>query len=382
MAPSRRRPTPARGAGRPGHGRARLPASAERRPAVSAAPSPAQALLADLHARRLVRASVLLLARRAQRSPGAASRLRAAPRRASSLRGARRAVAHLRRRGLDPALRHRPRPVRHRASSPRRSRAPPAPPSAADRAARALPHLHPAHSVLRDRVRLAVPPGAPTPAPASTSRATIRTWMLINRLTTAAAGPGLARTSCASCGRPATRCSRSRGRRVRARPLRRWTAAVPNRLAGEIVDVAERSRRRSWSGLLRSTRPLLRRRRPGRFRATWPRSAGSSCCATATRARWSGFSTQRTMDVVVGGRPVRALFSGDTVIDPALLGRAGAGARFCRLIGAPARRVPERPAALLVPHLQGPPDVSLPAHVLPRVLAAPRPRRRRPSRPS
>ena len=46
-----------------------------------------------------------------------------------------------------------------------------------------------------------------------------------------------------------------------------------------------------------------------------------------------GFSTQRTMEVSVGGRTVRALFSGDTVIDPAYWGEQTLVRAFCRLIG-------------------------------------------------
>ena len=46
-----------------------------------------------------------------------------------------------------------------------------------------------------------------------------------------------------------------------------------------------------------------------------------------------GFSTQRTMDVAVHGRPLRALFSGDTVIDPAYWGEQTLVRTFCRLVG-------------------------------------------------
>lgn len=45
-----------------------------------------------------------------------------------------------------------------------------------------------------------------------------------------------------------------------------------------------------------------------------------------------GFSTQRTLDATVQGRPVRALFSGDTVIDPAYWGEQALVRAFCRLI--------------------------------------------------
>jgi hypothetical protein len=53
-----------------------------------------------------------------------------------------------------------------------------------------------------------------------------------------------------------------------------------------------------------------------------------------------GFSTQRTLEAVVQGRPVRVLFSGDTVIDPAYWGEQALVRAFCRLIG----RLQARPA--------------------------------------
>jgi hypothetical protein len=46
-----------------------------------------------------------------------------------------------------------------------------------------------------------------------------------------------------------------------------------------------------------------------------------------------GFSTQRITDVVVGGRPVRALFSGDTIIDPGYWGEQALVQTFCVLVG-------------------------------------------------
>jgi hypothetical protein len=46
-----------------------------------------------------------------------------------------------------------------------------------------------------------------------------------------------------------------------------------------------------------------------------------------------GFSTQRTMETVVQGVTLRALFSGDTVIDPAYWGEQALVRSFCRLIG-------------------------------------------------
>jgi hypothetical protein len=46
-----------------------------------------------------------------------------------------------------------------------------------------------------------------------------------------------------------------------------------------------------------------------------------------------GFSTQRTLDAEVHGRPVRALFSGDTVIDPDHWGEQTLARAWCRLAG-------------------------------------------------
>ncbi|HEV8254234.1 MAG TPA: hypothetical protein VGQ78_05730 [Vicinamibacteria bacterium] len=46
-----------------------------------------------------------------------------------------------------------------------------------------------------------------------------------------------------------------------------------------------------------------------------------------------GFSTQRILDASVQGRRVRALFSGDTVIDPAYWGEQALVRAFCQLIG-------------------------------------------------
>jgi hypothetical protein len=46
-----------------------------------------------------------------------------------------------------------------------------------------------------------------------------------------------------------------------------------------------------------------------------------------------GFSTQRTLTAVVQGVRLRALFSGDTVIDPAFWGEQVLVRTFCRLVG-------------------------------------------------
>ena len=46
-----------------------------------------------------------------------------------------------------------------------------------------------------------------------------------------------------------------------------------------------------------------------------------------------GFSTQRTVEAIVQGRAIQALFSGDTVIDPECWGEQVLVRAFCRLIG-------------------------------------------------
>jgi hypothetical protein len=46
-----------------------------------------------------------------------------------------------------------------------------------------------------------------------------------------------------------------------------------------------------------------------------------------------GFSTQRTLDVCVGGRAVRALFSGDTIVHPDFWGEQALVRAWCRLAG-------------------------------------------------
>lgn len=56
-----------------------------------------------------------------------------------------------------------------------------------------------------------------------------------------------------------------------------------------------------------------------------------------------GFSTQRTLDVVAAGRPVRALFSGDTVVHPDYWGEQALVRAWCRLAGRVKARTPDRP---------------------------------------
>ena len=46
-----------------------------------------------------------------------------------------------------------------------------------------------------------------------------------------------------------------------------------------------------------------------------------------------GFSTQKVMHVTVDGLPVRAIFSGDTIIDPGHWGEQELGRAWCRYVG-------------------------------------------------
>jgi hypothetical protein len=72
---------------------------------------------------------------------------------------------------------------------------------------------------------------------------------------------------------------------------------------------------------------------PGRFRRDLAEKRWVILLREADAGRVVGFSTQRTLDATVGGRRVRALFSGDTVIDPAYWGEQALVRAFCRLIG-------------------------------------------------
>jgi hypothetical protein len=56
-----------------------------------------------------------------------------------------------------------------------------------------------------------------------------------------------------------------------------------------------------------------------------------------------GFSTQKRMDVMVNGRPVRALFSGDTLIAPGYWGEQALVRAWCRLAGRLKAQTPDRP---------------------------------------
>src|SRR5882762_5089180 len=56
-----------------------------------------------------------------------------------------------------------------------------------------------------------------------------------------------------------------------------------------------------------------------------------------------GFSTQKVMHVTVDGLPVRAIFSGDTIIDPGHWGEQELGRAWCRYVGQVRAADPEIP---------------------------------------
>jgi hypothetical protein len=107
---------------------------------------------------------------------------------------------------------------------------------------------------------------------------------------------------------------------------------MPSRLVGEIVDRPEVSpaladrllalQDRCYDGV-----------DPERFRADLAEKQWVILLRDGEGGAVVGFSTQRTLEVAVAGRPVRALFSGDTVIDPAYWGEQALVRAFCRLIG-------------------------------------------------
>ena len=83
----------------------------------------------------------------------------------------------------------------------------------------------------------------------------------------------------------------------------------------------------------------------------------------------AGFSTLAVIETEIGGVNLRAIYSGDTIIDQAHWGTqalAFTWITFCRTVKAEA---PER-SALLVPDRQGPSHLSLPLGILRRVLSA------------
>jgi hypothetical protein len=56
-----------------------------------------------------------------------------------------------------------------------------------------------------------------------------------------------------------------------------------------------------------------------------------------------GFSTQKVMRVTIDGLPVRAIFSGDTIIDPCHWGEQELGRAWCRYVGQVRAADPETP---------------------------------------
>jgi hypothetical protein len=107
---------------------------------------------------------------------------------------------------------------------------------------------------------------------------------------------------------------------------------MPSRLRGEIVD-------RAAVGPELAGRLLALQEKcydgvdPRRFRADLDEKHWVILLRDGPQGDVVGFSTQRTLEVTAAGRPVRALFSGDTVIDPAYWGEQALVRAFCRLIG-------------------------------------------------
>jgi hypothetical protein len=56
-----------------------------------------------------------------------------------------------------------------------------------------------------------------------------------------------------------------------------------------------------------------------------------------------GFSTQKVMQIAVDGLPVRAIFSGDTIIDPNHWGEQELGRAWCRYVGQVRAAEPDTP---------------------------------------
>lgn len=72
---------------------------------------------------------------------------------------------------------------------------------------------------------------------------------------------------------------------------------------------------------------------PVRFRADLEEKHWAIVLRDVESRRVAGFSTQMVMDVEVDGRPVRALFSGDTIIHPDYWGSQKLVRAWCRLAG-------------------------------------------------
>jgi hypothetical protein len=107
---------------------------------------------------------------------------------------------------------------------------------------------------------------------------------------------------------------------------------VPSRLQGEIVAVEALG-----EGLVERMYRVYERCYDGgdplRFRRDLSEKRWVILLRDLDRDTVAGFSTQRVADLAVGGRPVRALFSGDTIIDPGYWGEQALVQTFCVLVG-------------------------------------------------
>lgn len=107
---------------------------------------------------------------------------------------------------------------------------------------------------------------------------------------------------------------------------------MPSRLVGEIAEVPALPAA-LVDGLLALQQSCYDGVDPARFRTDLAEKRWVLLLRDGSGGPVVGFSTQRTLDVVVHGRPLRALFSGDTVIDPAYWGEQALVRAFCRLVG-------------------------------------------------
>jgi hypothetical protein len=107
---------------------------------------------------------------------------------------------------------------------------------------------------------------------------------------------------------------------------------VASRLLGEIVDrpaVGAELAARLYALQVRCYDGVD----PERFRADLAEKQWVILLRDGEGGEVVGFSTQRLLEVAAAGRAVRALFSGDTVIDPAYWGEQALVRAFCRLVG-------------------------------------------------
>lgn len=82
---------------------------------------------------------------------------------------------------------------------------------------------------------------------------------------------------------------------------------------------------------------------PGRFEADLREKQWVILLRERASQRTVGFSTQMLIDIEVEGKPVRALFSGDTVIHPSYWGSQELVRAWCRLAGRLKARSADRP---------------------------------------